>query len=134
MNELIESEQENAYPITVYITLSNGNAYNQPLEIDSDGAQSFMDWFRDPKGGPVWSWNTPTEKKIVMFHRTHIASVDVSGYLEPDGRESRWYERLLDKIHTKLYFVWRKMGNRFVKGGEDIGKSQNELRKEEQTI
>jgi hypothetical protein len=102
MNDLISPDQENKYPINVEIRLSTGDTHVQPLEIDSDGAQAFMDWFRNKKASAVWTWQVPTHQKISMIHRCHIASVDIKGYIEPEGRRSKWYERLLDKIRVKF--------------------------------
>lgn len=103
-------ETDERYEILVNVQFSNGNEYNQPLEIDSDGAQEFMDWFRNPKGGPVWSWQVPSCQRIHMFHRIHIAAVDVSGYIEPEFNKTKWYEKLFDKFLTMFIFLRMRGG------------------------
>lgn len=88
--------------ITITINFSDGSQFLQPLPLDeSDTAQDFMNWFNDPGKNKVFSLHNVTESKINMFHHAHITSVDIEGYIEPEGRSSRWYERLIDRLRVR---------------------------------
>jgi hypothetical protein len=89
--------------ITIYIHMTDGNTFVQPLPIDhADGVQDFMDWLRNPGKIKVWSWQVPTAGNIHLLHHCHIVSVDVEGFIEPEGRPSRWYEWAWDRITSKI--------------------------------
>jgi hypothetical protein len=132
VNDLIERPTTQEHDINIRITFVNGDVFEQPLTMNEmDGVQDLMDWFRDTKGTPVWTWHVPSISELHMLNRAHIMGIDIDGYIEPDGKDSRWYERLADKVQTFLYFAWRKAGNSFLKGGEHIGKSNTEKRENE---
>ncbi|MFC4305795.1 hypothetical protein [Cohnella boryungensis] len=85
--------------ITLKIHMVDGSTFVQELPVDdADGVQEFLDWFRQPGRNKVWTWQVPSSVSLHALHHPHIMAVDVDGYVEPDGRTSRWYERLLDRI------------------------------------
>jgi len=101
MNDLLERRSVRD-EITITIHFVDGNLFVQPLPIDqADAVQEFMDWFRDPGKHKVWAWHVVAEQKIHMLNHAHIMGVDIEGYIEPEGRPSRWYERLADRIRLR---------------------------------
>lgn len=103
MNDILDHQEQQTYEINIRFVFVNGDTFEQPLSIDeADGVQDLIDWFRDPKAIPVWTWKVPSMQKSHMLHKTHIMSIDVDGYIEPDGRESRWFERLVDRIRVMM--------------------------------
>lgn len=88
--------------INITIRFVDGDVFVQPIPIDNaDSVQEFLDWFRKPGKSKIWSWHVPTHSIIHMLNHDHIMGVDVEGYLEPDGRESKWYEKLIDRIRVR---------------------------------
>lgn len=99
MNGLKEAPESKTYEIMVTIHFLDGDTFIQPFPVDyADRVQCFMDWFRKPKKDKVWAWHVLDTGQIHMFHHEKIMAVDIDGYIEPDGRKSRWYERLIDKL------------------------------------
>lgn len=89
--------------IIVRIAFVDGSEFVQPFPIDyADAVQDFMDWFREPGRIKVWSWHSPAASAFHMFHHRNIIAVDIEGYIEPEGRDSRWYERFIDRL-----VLWR---------------------------
>ncbi|MGG1598039.1 hypothetical protein [Paenibacillus naphthalenovorans] len=89
--------------IVVTIHFVDGDSFVQPLTIeDADAVQDFMNWFRNPGRDKVWAWHVVEHRQIHMMHHDKIMAVDIDGFIEPEGRPSRWYERFFDKIK-----IWR---------------------------
>ncbi|RJX40875.1 hypothetical protein D3P09_02295 [Paenibacillus pinisoli] len=89
--------------ITLSIHLADGSIFVQELSVEeSEGAQSFLEWYRKPGRAKVWTWQVPSESTLHALHHSHIIGVDMEGYIEPEGRSSKWYERILDR-----WYVWR---------------------------
>jgi hypothetical protein len=85
--------------ITLNIHMVDGSTFVQELSVDdADGAQGFMDWLRQPGRIKVWTWQVLGDASLHVLHHRHIMAVDVDGYVEPDGRASRWYERKMDRL------------------------------------
>ena len=103
MNELIEQPTKQTEEISIRIVMSAGEDFIQPLSIeDLEGAQNLMNWFRNPKQGPVWTWQVPSVRKAHMLHRIHIMGIDIDGYIEPDDNKVRWYHRMVDRFRVWL--------------------------------
>lgn len=103
MNGLLErrSVQEE---ITITVHFVDGDSFVQPLPIDyADAVQEFMDWFRAPGKDKVWAWHVVAEQKIHLFNHAHIMAVDIEGYIEPEGRPSHWFERLVDWFRARRF-------------------------------
>lgn len=101
MNELEDRALSSELSIIFHFT--DGERYTQTLPIDhADAAQDVMDWFKDKKGSPVWTWLDPYYQRVKMIPRTKVVFIEIVGYISPDGHDSRWYQRLFDK-----YRVWR---------------------------
>jgi uncharacterized Fe-S cluster-containing radical SAM superfamily enzyme len=101
MNGLKDKPLSRKDEIVVTIHFVDGDVLIQPLPIDhADGVQKFIDWYRKPGQGKVWTWQTPSEQKLRLIHHHHIECVAIDGYIEPNGRSSRWYERIHDKIRS----------------------------------
>jgi len=99
MQVLKEAPLPAATVITLHIHMIDGSTFVQDLPVDdADGAQDFLNWFRQPGRNKVWTWQVPSDASLHALHHPHIMAVDVEGYVEPDGRTSRWYERLLDRL------------------------------------
>lgn len=104
MQDLKEAPLPAAAVIVLNIHMIDGNTYLQELSVDdADGAQDFLDWFRNPGRNKVWTWQVPSCATLHALHHRHIMAVDVEGYVEPDGRPSRWYVRMLDR-----FMLWRR--------------------------
>jgi hypothetical protein len=101
MNNLLERRSV-GNEITISVHFVSGDTFVQPLPIDqADAVQEFMDWFRNPGKHKVWAWHVVAEQAVHMLHHDKIIAVDIEGYIEPDGRSSRWYERLIDRIRLR---------------------------------
>lgn len=106
MQDLLE-RRSTGDEITISIHFSSGERFDQPMPIDcADGVQEFMDWFRHPKGCKVYTFYSISNQQVHMFHHNQIIAVDIDGYIEPEGRKSRWYVLLLDRLRSKL-MNWR---------------------------
>lgn len=103
MNSL--ADKQIADEITISIHFVDGDTFVQPIPVeDAEIVQDFMDWFACPGKDLVWSWHVDQAQQIYMMHHSKIMAVDIQGYIEPEGRKTRWYERLLDKWRArKLY-------------------------------
>lgn len=87
--------------IVITIHLVNGESFVRSLPLEhAEDVQDFMDWYRRPGKVKVWAWHVPTAAQIHMLHHDHILAVDIDGYIEPDGRPSRWYERIADRMRA----------------------------------
>jgi len=94
-------DQEN---VLVVIHMVSGETFTQPIPLDNvDIVQDFMDWYRSPGKEKIWAWHCIKERSIHMLRHDKIGAVDIEGYIEPDGRPSRWYERLIDRFWTWRY-------------------------------
>ena len=117
MNELVEQPIQYTEEISIRIVMSAGDDFIQPLSIeDLEGAQNLMDWFRNPKGSPVWTWQVPSERKAHMLHRIHIMGIDIDGYIEPDNNKVRWYHRKIDRF--RVWLMARKVYEKHQKRGD----------------
>lgn len=106
MNDLIETPQKQVDEISIRMVMQAGDDFIQTLALeDLEGVQNLMDWFRDPKQGPVWSWLVPSARKIHMLHRIHIMGIDIDGYVEPDNNKVRWYHTTIDRL--KVWWISR---------------------------
>ncbi|WP_213413571.1 hypothetical protein [Xylanibacillus composti] len=98
----MQDTQEHRGPLSdrimITIHMISGDVFEQPLPYEmADGVQDFLDWYRDPGKERIWTWHVPSQMSVHAFHHAHIVAVDVDGYIEPDGRNSRWWERLWEK-------------------------------------
>lgn len=101
MNDLREQPRRTD-EITIRFVFSNGDDFVQPLSMDeADGVQDLIDWFRDSKSVPIWTWRVPSAQMSHMLNKAHIMAIDIDGYIEPEGEPSKWYQRLIDKTRTK---------------------------------
>lgn len=100
MNDTIGRPQSIAEQLEIVFHFVDGEKFSQELSMDdADAAESVMEWFRNPKGGPVWTWRHPNFSKVQMIPRAHVTFIEIRGYIDfDDGRDSRWYERLAYKI------------------------------------
>ena len=99
MNSLVDQPTDE---ITIRFIFVGEESFIQTLPIDeSDGVQDLLDWYRDNKAVPIWTWSVPSVQKVHMLNKAHIIGIDIDGYIEPEGKDSKWYEKLLDKIKTK---------------------------------
>ncbi|WP_068505730.1 hypothetical protein [Paenibacillus kribbensis] len=100
MNGLqIETTEE----ITLSIHLVNGEIFEYYFPIDeSENVEVFLSWYKKPGRDKVFTVHTPHLKEIRSFCHSNIAFVAVDGYIEPNGRESKWHERLIDRFR-----LWR---------------------------
>lgn len=90
--------------VLVVIHMASGETFTQPIPLDDlDYVQEFMDWYRNPGKEKVWAWHCLNTRSIHLFQFDQIAAVDIEGYIEPDGRPSRWYERLVDRFRAWRY-------------------------------
>ncbi|MBN2980119.1 hypothetical protein [Cohnella algarum] len=88
--------------ITLRVHFVGGESFTQYLSVDdAEVIQNFMDWFRRPGKDQVWAWHVVHDAEIHMMHHRHIIAVDIEGYVEPEGRPSRWYERWLDRLRMR---------------------------------
>ncbi len=93
-----------AEKIMITVHFISGDMLVQPIPVDqADYVQEFMDWYRNPGKTKVWAWHCFNDRSIHMFCHAQIAAVDIEGYIEPEGRASRWYERLIDRFRTWRY-------------------------------
>ncbi|WP_226000907.1 hypothetical protein [Paenibacillus sp. BJ-4] len=103
MNGLIDAESQEIHEIEIKVHFVDGDTFSQHLPFEyTEAVQDFLDWFRKPGRQKVFTFFTPATRDIHALHHSKIMAVDVSGYIEPDGRESRWYERLIDRFR-----LWR---------------------------
>jgi len=94
--------------LTIEFHFVDCEKFTQNLPIDNaDAAQDVMEWFRDPKAGPVWTWRNPHSSKIQMIPRTKITFIQINGYIDLEQSESKWYQRLLDKCRTFWLFNFK---------------------------
>jgi hypothetical protein len=108
MLDIQDAHRPIAAEITLSIHMVDGSTFMQELSIDdADGAQAFLDWFRQPGKCKVWTWQAPTCSMLHSLHHAHITAVDIEGYIEPEGRETRWYERLVDRLRL---WSWLRRG------------------------
>lgn len=101
MNDLVDRlpvQQDEKAQITFHMV--SGDIFNQTID-DLDHAQSFMDWYRNPGKCKVWAWHCVADSEIHLFKHDQIMAVDIEGYIEPEGRSSRWYERFFDRIRAR---------------------------------
>lgn len=90
--------------IKITIHMASGDVFEQPLPYEmAEAVQHFMDWYRNPGKTRIWTWQAPSDMSMHLFHHSHIAAIDVDGYIELDGRESRWYEILFDRIRARWF-------------------------------
>jgi len=102
MIDLKDRLQSVADEITISVHMVSGDVFVQPIPIEqADDVQDFMNWFRNPGKDKVWAWHVIREQTIHMLHHDKIMAVDIEGYIEPDGRVSRWYERLFDRLRAR---------------------------------
>lgn len=102
-----KSPQSCEFEIIITIHFMNGEIFTQPLSIDdAEGAQMFMEWYRNPGKIKVWSWQNQLNSTTRMMHHNHIHAVDIEGYQELEGHKSRWYERVIDWLRARI-FLWR---------------------------
>jgi hypothetical protein len=102
VNETID-HRARADELTIEFHFVDGEKFTQHLPIDdADAAQDVMEWFNDPKGSPAWTWKHPHECKIQMIPRAKITFIQIQGFIDLEGKESKWYQRIMDKIRTKL--------------------------------
>lgn len=89
--------------ITLSIHLVNGGIFEYYFPMDeSKNLEVFLSWYKKPSRDKVFTIHTPHLKEIRSLNHENIVLVLVDGYIEPDGRESRWYERLIDRFR-----LWR---------------------------
>jgi hypothetical protein len=107
MNETIDHHAR-ADELTIEFHFVDGEKFTQSLPIDdADAAQDVMEWFRDPKGGPVWTWRHPHSAMIQMIPRSKITFIQINGFIDlDDGKESKWYHRLIFRFQS--YLMLRK--------------------------
>lgn len=106
MNETI-NHHARADELTIEFHFVDGEKFTQSLPIDhADAAHNVMEWFNDPKGSPAWTWKVPHESKIQMIPRSKLTFIQINGYIDLEGRESRWYERWMFKFRS--YLILRK--------------------------
>ncbi|MEC4566757.1 hypothetical protein L8C07_12445 [Paenibacillus sp. CMAA1739] len=100
MNDLsIEKAEE----ITVSIHLVNREIFEYYYPADElENVEVFLSWYKKPGRDKVFTIHTPHLKEIRSLNHENIVFVSVDGYIEPYGRESRWYERLIDRFR-----LWR---------------------------
>lgn len=92
--------------ILITIHFANDTIYEQPVPVDrADDVQEFMDWYRDPKKVKTWAWHITGSSTIHLIRHEHIVAVDIHGYIEPDGRTTNRWQRLLDKITVQLHLL-----------------------------
>lgn len=104
MIELKGQPQPVASEITISVHMASGDVFVQPIPIDQyDLVQEFMDWYRHPGKDRVWEWHVVSEQSLHMIKHDLIMAIDIEGYIEPEGRSSRWYERILDRIRAWHY-------------------------------
>ncbi|MFC6545446.1 hypothetical protein [Cohnella cellulosilytica] len=60
MQDLKEAPIPAATVITLNIHMIDGTTFVQDLPVDdADGAQDFLNWFRQPGRIKVWTWQVP---------------------------------------------------------------------------
>lgn len=89
--------------LLLIIHFVDGDSLEQSVTVEeAEVVQGFIEWFRSPGRYPVHSLHFPLEGKIKLLRHSNITAVEIEGYIEPEGRDSRWYERMLHK-----YKAWR---------------------------
>lgn len=108
MNSIYEQPQTSG-EIEIHIRMTNGEIHIQPLPLDyADGADDLMNWFRDPKAGPVWTWHCLSGCKLTAIARSSISAIDIYGYIEPEGNKVKWYQKIADKVRVNLFLFAHK--------------------------
>lgn len=88
--------------ITVTIYLVSGDMLTQSFLIEeADNVQMFIDWYHKPGRQKTFSFHHIASQTVRVIHHDKITMVDIDGYIEPEGRSSRWYERLIDSIRIR---------------------------------
>lgn len=101
MNDLDQRSATDEFSIIFHFT--DGDILTQSLSIDhADTAQDVIDWFKDKRGSPVWTWLNPHSARVQMIPRSKVVFIEIIGYIQPDGQKSKWYQRIIDK-----YQAWR---------------------------
>lgn len=109
MNELIEYPIPQTEEISIRFCFVDGDCFTQQLFINqADIVEELLKWYRDKKGPPTWSFNYSPTSKIALFSRSHIMSIEIDGYIELSRTTHKWYEKLFDKILTKIVFYRMK--------------------------
>ncbi|PPQ49110.1 hypothetical protein C5G87_06970 [Paenibacillus peoriae] len=100
MNSLLTKAEEK---ITLSIHMVNGETFVNRFPVDDcEVVEVFLAWYRSPRWTKVFTFHKVYDAEIYSIHHRNIALVRVEGYIEPDGRGSRWYERLIDRFR-----LWR---------------------------
>jgi hypothetical protein len=90
--------------VILIIHFVDGTTLEQPVPIDQEeDINQFMNWLRKPGRNRVYEWHTVNEQHIHMIRYDAIQSVEIEGYIEPEGRPSRWYERVIDWIRWRWF-------------------------------
>lgn len=92
--------------VIINVHFTNGDLFSQPVDKYSD-AQEFIDWYRKPGRDTLYEFHCVSDNQIHLLRHEKITAVDVDGYIEPSGRSSRWYEKIVNKFR-----VWRMTHNR----------------------
>lgn len=88
--------------ITICIHCANGDNFEQSLPIDfADDVQDFINWYRNPKRDKVYTFYSAIDHRSHLIQYNQITAVVIDGYIEPEGRQSRWYERIIDRIRLR---------------------------------
>lgn len=104
MIDLKYRPQPIADDITVCVHLTGGQVYEQSFTIDeADHVQTLIDWLRKPGRENTITIEHTASRTLHILHHDKIAVVDITGYIEPAGRASRWYERLIDRWRARKY-------------------------------
>lgn len=94
---------EKVEEITVSIHLVNREIFEYYCPADElENVEVFLSWYKNPGRDKVFTIHIPHLKEIRSLNHENIVFVSVDGYIEPDGRESRWYECLIDRFR-----LWR---------------------------
>lgn len=112
MNDLIDKPVQKTDEIKVKFIFANTETYIQPVPMaNADWIEELLEWYRNPKSRPTWTWNHVLISEIVLFQKTHIMSIEIEGYIELSSFKYKWHEKVKDKFKTFMYFKALKQYN-----------------------
>lgn len=122
MNDMLE-HRSITDELSIAFHFTDGEKFTQTLPIDcADAAQDVMEWFKDKKGTPVWTWLHPHSSKVQMIPRSQVVFIEITGFIAIEGKDSKWYQRVMDKFRALR--MLRRM-----KGGVPVGEDSKTFAK-----
>ena len=111
MKGMLEQEAKTEQ-LTIVFHFTDGEKFTQELPIDhADAAEDVLNWIADKKGSPIFKWLDPWHSKVQVVVRSQVTFIEIHGYLDPQGKESKWFHKLKDKFKTFMYFKALKQYN-----------------------